>query len=116
MIKFLKSFQFAFKGVAVAFKEQLNLKIHAVATLLVFGLGFYFKITTTEWLFLLLTTSLVIGLELINTAIEYIVDLVSPEQNPLAGKIKDVAAGAVLIASAGAFVIGVIIFSKYIFS
>ena len=116
MSRLSKSFQFAFKGIAVAFNEQLNLKIHAVATLLVFGLGFYFKITTTEWLVLLLTTSLVIGLELINTAIEYIVDLVSPEQNPLAGKIKDVAAGAVLIASAGAFVIGVIIFSKYIFS
>jgi diacylglycerol kinase len=116
MSRLSKSFQFAFKGIAVAFNEQLNLKIHAVATLLVFVLGFYFKITTTEWLVLLLTTSLVIGLELINTAIEYMVDLVSLEQNPLAGKIKDVAAGAVLIASAGAFVIGVIIFSKYIFS
>jgi diacylglycerol kinase len=116
MIKFLKSFQFAFKGIAVAFKEQLNLKIHAMATLLIFGLGFYFKITTTEWLVLLLTISLVIGLELINTAIEYIVDLVSPEQNPLAGKIKDVASGAVLVGAIGALVIGILIFSKYIFS
>jgi diacylglycerol kinase len=116
MSRFLKSFQFAFKGVAVAFKEQLNLKIHAMATLLVFGLGFYFKITTTEWLVLLLTTSLIIGLELINTAIEYIVDLVSPEQNPLAGKIKDVAAGAVLTVAIGALVIGIVIFSKYFFS
>lgn len=116
MSRFLKSFQFAFKGITIAFKEQLNLKIHAMATLLVFGLGFYFKITTTEWLVLLLTTSLVIGLELINTAIEYIVDLVSPEQNPLAGKMKDVAAGAVLTVAIGALVIGVIIFSKYFFS
>jgi diacylglycerol kinase len=116
MSRFLKSFRFAFKGIAVAFKEQLNLKIHAVATLLVFGLGFYFKITTTEWLVLLLTTSLVIGLELINTAIEYMVDLVSPEQNPLAGKIKDFCAGAVLVGAIGALVIGIVIFSKYIFS
>lgn len=116
MSRLLKSFQFAFKGIAIAFKEQLNLKIHAMATLLVFGFGFYFKITTTEWLVLLLTTSLVIGLELINTAIEYIVDLVSPEQNPLAGKIKDVAAGAVLTVAIGALVIGIVIFSKYFFS
>lgn len=116
MSRLLKSFQFAFRGIAVAFKEQLNLKIHAVATLLVFGLGFYFKITTTEWLVLLLTSSLVIGLELINTAIEYMVDLVSPEQNPLAGKIKDVASGAVLVGAIGALVIGILIFSKYFFS
>jgi diacylglycerol kinase len=76
--------------------------------------GFYFSITTTEWIIVLVVIGLVISLELINSAIENLVDLVTKEQMPLAGKIKDLAAGAVLIFSVIAFCVGCIIFEKYI--
>ena len=115
MLKFLKSFQYAWKGIITAFKEQLNLKIHFGAAILVVVCGIYFQVNLTEWAILVLTISFVITLELVNTAIEYLVDLVSPHQNPLAGKVKDIAAGAVLVASIGALLIGLLIFSKYIF-
>ncbi len=116
MNKFIKGFQFAINGIFVAFKEQLNLKVHAGAASLIILAAIFFKITSLEWIILVIAITSVITFELINTAIEYVVDLVSPQQNPIAGKIKDIAAGAVLVASIGALVIGFLIFSKYIFN
>jgi diacylglycerol kinase len=113
---FFKSFSYAVKGILAAVKEQRNLKIHLVVAVLVIALGFYFQITNIEWCILLLTIGLVIGLELINTAIENLVDLVTSERKPLAGKIKDIAAGAVLVAAVIAVVIGVVVFKEYLFS
>ena len=76
--------------------------------------GFYLSIAAIEWCILLLCIALVIGLELVNTALENLVDLVTRERNPLAGKVKDIAAGAVLVVSIITVIIGLIIFRKYL--
>lgn len=115
MIKFLMSFRFAINGIRIAFREQLNLKIQVAIAVVVIGAGKYFQISSMEWVALLLTIALVIGLELINTAIENLVDLVTTERKPLAGKIKDIAAGAVLIVSILSVIIGWLIFKPYLF-
>lgn len=114
MSPFFKSFVYAFKGMALSWREQRNLKVQAFVAGITAGAGFYFDITATEWCLILLATGLVIGLEIINTAIESLVDLVTLERKPLAGKVKDVAAGAVLFASVIAVIIGVLVFRKYL--
>jgi diacylglycerol kinase len=112
--EFFKSFVYALHGISASFKDQRNLKVQTIVGLITIGAGCYFKITSTEWCLILLTISVVIGLEMMNTAIEGLVDLVTQERKPLAGKVKDVAAGAVLFASVMAVIIGVIIFRKYL--
>lgn len=109
----LKSFSYAGNGIKTAF-GQTNFKIQSGIACLVILLAFYFQVTTTEWCILLLCTGLVLSLEIMNTAIELFVDFVSPDFNETAGKIKDLAAGAVLLFSILSAVIGCIIFSKYI--
>jgi diacylglycerol kinase (ATP) len=116
MSRFFNSFSFAWKGIVTAFKEQPNLKVHVLIACIVVAAGFYFNITSTEWAILIICITLVITLELVNSAIEYLVDLVTLERKPLAGKIKDIAAGAVLITAIGAAVIGVVVFYKYFVS
>ena len=116
MKAFLQSFVYAIRGIRTSFREQRNLKVQIVVALLTIGAGFYFRITATEWCLILLTIGLVIGLEMINTAIEKTVDLVTTEWHPLAGKAKDMAAGAVLVASVIAVVVGIIVFRKYCFA
>jgi diacylglycerol kinase len=98
----------------MALKEQLNIKIHLVIALFVIAAGFYFHVTVTEWCILVFAIALVISLELINTAIENLVDLVTLERKPLAGKIKDIAAAAVLVSAIASAVVGMVIFYKYI--
>lgn len=114
MNKLALSFRYALKGIATAFIKERNMKIHAVAVVLVVWAGFYFHIESTQWLILLLTIAFVIGLEMINTAIEALVDLVTEEYRRLAAIAKDVAAGAVLISSIIAVIIGLIIFVPYL--
>lgn len=113
MKQFFKSLSYAIKGLDVFWREK-HIKIHVVAMLLVIAAGLYFHITQTEWLICLILFALVISIEIINTAIEHLVNLVSPEFNPLAGKIKDLAAGAVLFSAIIAFIAGCLIFTKYI--
>ncbi len=110
MNKILRSFLFAFKGLAYAFKTQINFKIHCFFIIAVFVLGLYIQLNLSDWLWLSLAVALVVILELLNTAIEVLIDLVYPEQNYKAGAIKDLAAAAVLVASLFALVIGLIIF------
>jgi diacylglycerol kinase len=114
-MKLIKSFGYAINGLLSATKDQLNLRIHFVVALGVIGAGIYFRITSLEWTVCLLAISLVISLELVNTAIESLTDLVTLERNPLAGKVKDIAAASVMISSFVAVAIGLIIFLKYIF-
>jgi diacylglycerol kinase len=116
MKDFLRSFVYAIQGIRTSLREQRNLKVQLMVALLTIGAGFYFNITAVEWCLVLLTIGLVIGLEMINTSIEKTVDLVTKEWHPLAGKAKDMAAGAVLIASVIAVVVGIIIFRKYCFA
>ena len=86
------------------------MKIHIVITILVIVCGILFSISSTEWMFCLLCVGMVVGAEMMNTAIENVVDLASPEQHPLAGKAKDIAAGAVLICAIISVLIGLLIF------
>lgn len=113
MSSFRKSVSYALDGLKLALKEK-HFKIHLLAVVLVTIAGLYFHISQTEWLVCLLLFALVISLELVNSAIERLVDLVSPQQNPKAGAIKDMAAAAVLVASIIAIICGFLIFGKYI--
>lgn len=108
--KRIKSFSYAFKGIVSLFASQPNARIHAVVLSFVVAAGFYFKVDKTEWLTIVLIAALVLSAEAMNTAVEFVVDLVSPDYHPLAGKAKDVAAAAVLLAAFGAVVVGFIIF------
>ena len=108
--KRIKSFIYAFKGIATLFTSQPNARIHGIVLTLVVVAGFYFKVERTEWLAIALVSALVLSAEAMNTAIEFVVDLVSPDYHPLAEKAKDVAAAAVLLAAFGAIIVGLIIF------
>lgn len=111
----LVSFRYAFNGILCVLRRQHNCWIQIVISLLVVFAGFYFSLSNFEWTVLVLAIALVLSLEMINSAIEYMVDLVSKDYNPVAGKVKDVAAGAVLIAAIFAIIIGLIIFIPKIF-
>ena len=108
----MKSFRYAFLGIITAFRSQHNLWIHLAATLVVICLGFVFHLTMTEWMLITFAIGLVWVAEILNTAIETLVDMVSPEYNEKAGRVKDLAAGAVLIAAIIAIVIGGIILNS----
>lgn len=105
-----KSFGFAFEGLKEAFVNGRNFRIQFATAVIATILGFIYKITTPEWLGLTLIITLVIILELINTSLESIVDIVSPQIQPKAKVAKDVAAASVLMASIAAIIIGGIIF------
>jgi diacylglycerol kinase (ATP) len=111
-----KCFKFAWKGIHIFFAEEYNARIHSILAIMVILTGFYFNITKTEWIIVIICCGLVIAAEAINTAIERLVDLVSPDYHPLAGKIKDMAAGAVLICAIVSAIAGFIIFVPYIIS
>jgi diacylglycerol kinase len=110
MKKLIRSFGYAFKGVAYATTSQLNFRIHLFATAIALLLGYFLHITTGEWQWLMLCITIVLVTEIFNTMIETLVDLVSPGYNEKAGRIKDMAAGAVVIAAAFALITGIIIF------
>jgi len=113
MPRFKQSLGFAFQGLIIAWEEK-HVRVHVIIALLVAIAGFSFRVTHTEWLILLLLFALVISLEIMNTAIERFVDIVQPEWHEKAGKIKDLAAGAVLCTSIFAAISGILIFGKYI--
>ena len=100
-----KSFGYAFEGISTCIKNERNMKIHCCATVLVVIAGFQI-----EWCICLILFGLVMALELVNTAVESVVDLVTKERQPLAKIAKDTAAGAVLIAAIMAAIAGLIIF------
>jgi diacylglycerol kinase len=106
----IKSFSYAIQGINTFLKTQHNAWIHAFATVLVIVLGNIVRLSFSEWCLIFLAIALVFITEMLNTAIEFLTDLASPEFHPLAKKTKDVAAAAVLVASIIAVVIGVIIF------
>lgn len=106
----IKSFGFAFKGIKTLVQTQENAQIHLFAIVLVTIVGFLLKIDKTEWSIVIIAFAMVLAAEALNTAIEFLVDLVSPDYHPLAGKAKDVAAAAVLITAVGAVLTGSIIF------
>ena len=109
------SFGHAFRGVWSALRSEVHMRYHAVATAVVLGLGMYYSLSRLEWALVALAIAGVWTAELLNTAIEALTDLASPDFHPLAGKAKDVAAGAVLLAAAGAVVVGVLVFGPHLF-
>lgn len=100
------SFRHAMRGVARLIATQANARIHVGAALLATILGIWLDISLLEWAVVSLTLGMVLGAEALNTAVEWVVDRVSPEWHPLARDAKDVAAGAVLITSLAALGVG----------
>ncbi len=112
--KQLRSFRYAWQGIRQCVGREQNLSFHLIVTVLVIGAGFAFGITPGEWTAICLCIGLVVSAELFNTAIERLVDLVSPQRHPLAGQVKDIAAGAVLVCALAAIAVGLIIFVPYL--
>ena len=108
---FISSLEFAITGIFTALKEARNMRKHALAAVLAIVFGFIFQISEFEWLFLLLSIFLVFMAELFNSAIENVVDLASDYQFYMRAKrAKDMAAGAVLVISGFALIVGLIVF------
>ena len=110
-----KSFGYAFEGIWTGISKERNMKIHCLAVILVTAVGTFVGLTPMEWCICLLLFGMVISLELVNTAVEAVVDMVTEEYHPLARKplakiAKDTAAGAVLFTAIMAVIIGCIIF------
>ncbi|MCD0487751.1 diacylglycerol kinase family protein [Pedobacter sp. MC2016-14] len=110
MRRLIKSFGYAFKGITWAFKTQPNFKFHCAAAALVLLAGYGLKLSSSEWIWIATAIGMVLSAELLNTAIEVLVDLVSPQYNIKAGQVKDLAAAAVLLVALIAATIGLIIF------
>ncbi|HIS28147.1 MAG TPA: diacylglycerol kinase family protein [Candidatus Avamphibacillus intestinigallinarum] len=104
------SFKHAFDGIFSAYKTEKHLRFHFFVTLFIIIFGFLYKLNRFEWISILIVIGLVIQAELLNTAVEKLLDYTKPEIHPTAKVIKDIAAGAVLIASITAAIVGIIIF------
>ncbi len=110
MKKFLLGFVFAFQGLSVLIKSERNFKFHLFAFLCVSIAGFYFQIEKTEWLAILIISSIILTAEAINSAIEKLCNHLHPEIHPSIKSVKDIAAAAVLLSAISAIVIAGIIF------
>ena len=106
----LRSFVCAFNGLKFILRSQLNFMIHLSVGFIVILCGFLARLNATEWCILMVVMGLVISMEAMNTAIEQLVDFVSPDYHKQAGIVKDIAAGAVLLAAVTAVVTGIILF------
>lgn len=105
----LQSFTCALRGLAVLLRSEPHARIHLAATLVAIALGWWFGISRGEWLAVLLAIGLVWVAETLNTAIECVADLAHPDEHPEVGKLKDLAAAAVLLASLTALAVGTVI-------
>ncbi|MCF2580730.1 diacylglycerol kinase family protein [Bacteroides caecigallinarum] len=108
--KRLRSFKFAFNGIKLLITKEHNAWIHCSAAFCVIIAGFAFDISTTEWIAVTFAIGTVLAAEAVNSSIEAIADLVSPEYNEAIKRTKDLAAGAVLILAISAAIVGLIIF------
>jgi diacylglycerol kinase (ATP) len=111
----IRSFDFAFRGIADFVKGEHNAWLHLAATVVVVMLGFYTGINSFEWMAIVFAIGLVWVSEMFNTCIEKLIDFFYPEHHESIRLIKDIAAGAVLVASIIAFVIGLLVFIPYYF-
>lgn len=120
MLKFLsiriKSFVYAGAGLAFLVKSEPQARVHLLATILVLVAAWSFEVSRQDWLWLILAITLVWITEAINTAIEHLCDVVSPEFSESVKRTKDIAAGAVLIAAITAAIIGITVFTPHICS
>ena len=110
MRKFFKAFEYAWSGIFYGIKAERNLKFHLLATVIVLAAGLFTGLSVVEWCIVLLLIGGMLALEMMNAAIERVVDLVTMENHPLAKHAKDLAAGAVLIYAIISAIIGWLIF------
>jgi len=113
-MKLLRSFKYAFNGLWIAIKEEQNFRIHLFAVVVVSTAGVCLHLSPIEWALMVLTMALVIAAELFNTAIEDIVNFISPRYNAKAGRIKDISAAAVMVTSVAAVIVAIYIFGNKI--
>jgi diacylglycerol kinase (ATP) len=110
----LRSFVYAGRGIRTMLQSQHNARLHAVATAVVVGLGLVTDVSRLEWAVLVLAIVAVWSAEALNTALEFLCDVASPEFHPLVEKSKDVAAGAVLLCALGSVVVGLLVFGPHL--
>ncbi len=113
--KRIYSFKYAINGIKIMLLNEPNSIIHLIATMVVVVLGFYYNVSTTEWIILIFAIVLVFSMELVNSAIEGIADFISPAFDDRIKKIKDMAAAAVFISAIASLIIGFLIFIPYVF-
>lgn len=113
--RLVRSFAFAVEGIIHSIKFERNIKIHLAVALAVIILGFLYNVSSFEWLLIILAIGGMLSFELMNTAVERVVDLVTGEEHPLAKQAKDIAAGAVFIYAVMSVVVGCIIFLPKMF-
>ncbi|TGE32549.1 diacylglycerol kinase family protein [Desulfosporosinus sp. Sb-LF] len=112
---FCRSLNQAWRGMLYTWKTQGHLQFHGIAGITVLCCAWWSEVSSFEWLILILAIGSVVGAEVMNTALEIVVDMVQPNFHPLAGMAKDVAAGAVLVTAIQAVVIGMIVFLPRLF-
>lgn len=110
MFKRIASFKAAFNGIYIALKSEWNLRFHFIVAFIVITLAAILKFSILEFSVLFLTIGIVISIEMINTSIEEICNYIQPEKHELIKKVKDISAGAVLISSIIAFIVGMALF------
>ena len=113
MGKFFLSFKYAFQGLFALVKSERNFQIHLIALITVVCLGCYFDISRFEWIAILLISAAVLSAEAMNSSIEKLSDHLNPEKHNAIKKVKDIAAGAVLVLALFAIIIGLMIFVPY---
>ncbi len=112
--RMFRSFRFAGKGLYQLALQENNAKFHLLGTVLVLMGGGYFHLSNVEWCLVIFAIVLVWAAEAINTALEVLCDRISTQKDPMIGKVKDLAAGGVLVCAMGAFAVGVFIFGPRI--
>lgn len=113
VIRLIKSFRYAGRGLSRAWQEEDNIKIQSFVALAALGLAVWLKLERWEWAVLIVAIMLVIGAELVNSAAERLVDMASPKIDVYAKSIKDIMAAAVFFASAGAVILGFLVFFSH---
>ncbi len=111
----VKSVGFALRGALLLIRTEASIKVQFFIGIIMTAAGFYYDISNTEWILQILTIAVIMGTEGLNTAIEKVADFIQPEFDKRIGFIKDVSAGAVMIVSIGATIIGLIIYLPKIF-
>ncbi len=111
----IKSVGFALRGAVLLIRTEASIKVQVFIAIIMTAAGFFFEISNMEWIVQILTISVIMGVEGINTAVEKIADYIQPEFDKKIGIIKDVSAGAVMLVSIAATIIGLIIYLPKIF-
>jgi diacylglycerol kinase len=109
--KRMRSFGFAITGIITFVRSEPHALLHFIATIIAVGAGFYYHINAMQWIAILTVIAIVWITEMLNTVLEKVMDHISPDYHPRVKWIKDVAAGAVLVAALLAFIVGIIIFA-----